>query len=113
MLIIIYNKSYIWILTELMDTSLDTIFPKCKMTEHFISKIAYAVLKGLEFMNNLEIMHRDIKPSNILLNVNGQIKLCDFGISGFTKNSVCTSYRGCESYMSVRLYSNLLKYLNK
>jgi len=102
--IIFFNKnkkSYIWILTEIMDTSLDTIYPKCTMSEQLISKIAHAVLNGLEFMNNKEILHRDIKPSNILLNINGKIKLCDFGISGFTKNSVCTSYRGCESYMSV------------
>ena len=44
-------------------------------------------------------MHRDIKPSNILLNYTGEIKLCDFGISGFTTNSVCSTFKGCQRYM--------------
>ena len=48
----------------------------------FFSKVSYSVLKALEFMDNKGILHRDIKPSNILLNLNGIIKLCDFGISG-------------------------------
>jgi len=70
-----------------MDSSLDIFYKNAfdlsiKIPESFISKIAYATLKALEFMDNKGILHRDIKPSNILLNLNGIIKLCDFGISG-------------------------------
>ena len=70
-----------------------------KMPESFVSKVAHAVLNALEFMRAQKLMHRDIKPSNILINATGEIKVCDFGISGFTSNSVCTTITGCQIYM--------------
>lgn len=87
-----------------MDTSLDRFYLKTfalkfSMPESFISKVAFSVLTALEFMRNLKLMHRDIKPSNVLLNATGEIKVCDFGISGFTSNSVCTTIKGCQIYM--------------
>jgi serine/threonine protein kinase len=70
-----------------MDSSLEIFYKKAidlsiNIPESFFSKVSYSVLKALEFMDNKGILHRDIKPSNILLNLNGIIKLCDFGISG-------------------------------
>lgn len=96
------------ILTELMDTSLDRFYTKSfelklKLPEIFFSKIAESVLSALAYMKKLKIMHRDIKPSNILLNSNGDVKLCDFGISGFTNDSICNTFKGCQRYMAVIL----------
>ena len=45
-------------------------------------------------------MHRDIKPSNILVNSKGQIKLCDFGVSGELVNSVADTFVGTSTYMA-------------
>lgn len=100
----LHAEAYIWIMTELMDTSLDRFYMKTfamelSMPEAFVSKVAYAVLNALEFMRAQKLMHRDIKPSNVLLNATGEIKVCDFGISGFTSNSVCTTITGCQIYM--------------
>jgi mitogen-activated protein kinase kinase len=45
-------------------------------------------------------MHRDIKPSNILLNSQGGIKLCDFGVSGELVNSIADTFVGTSTYMA-------------
>jgi len=46
----------------------------------------------------------DVKPSNILLDTFGNVKMCDFGISGQLIDSVAkTRDAGCRPYMAVCL----------
>lgn len=43
----------------------------------------------------------DVKPSNILVSSRGEIKICDFGVSGQLIDSMANSFVGTRSYMSV------------
>lgn len=82
--------------------SLDLVLKKkTRIPEKFSRKITYAVLRGLSYLReNHRIIHRDVKPSNILVNSQGEIKICDFGVSGQLIDSMANSFVGTRSYMS-------------
>lgn len=44
----------------------------------------------------------DVKPTNVLVNKKGEVKLCDFGVSGQLEKSLAKTNIGCQSYMAVR-----------
>ena len=44
----------------------------------------------------------DVKPTNVLVNRRGEVKLCDFGVSGQLEKSLAKTNIGCQSYMAVR-----------
>jgi len=35
----------------------------------------------LDLLQKHNVMHRDLKPSNILVNMNCDLKICDFGLA--------------------------------
>lgn len=94
---------HICLCMEYMDKgSLDGIYKKHGAIDiDIVGKIALAVLEGLAYLyDSHRIIHRDIKPSNILCNSRGQIKLCDFGVSGELINSIADTFVGTSTYMS-------------
>ncbi|KAI0070619.1 Pkinase-domain-containing protein [Panus rudis PR-1116 ss-1] len=93
----------ICICMEYMDKgSLDGIYKKIGAIDiEVVGKVAFAVLEGLTYLYDVHrIIHRDIKPSNILFNSKGQIKICDFGVSGELINSIADTFVGTSTYMS-------------
>ncbi|XP_032673257.1 dual specificity mitogen-activated protein kinase kinase dSOR1 isoform X2 [Odontomachus brunneus] len=98
-----YSDGEISICMEYMDGgSLDLILKKAgRIPEPILGTITSAVLKGLSYLRDKHaIMHRDVKPSNILVNSAGEIKICDFGVSGQLIDSMANSFVGTRSYMS-------------
>lgn len=97
------KKSEVWICMEVMTTSFDKLLKTLKepLPEKFLGAIAVSAIKALDYLKGKTIIHRDIKPSNLLINDHGQIKLCDFGISGFLRDSFAkTKAAGCVRYMA-------------
>lgn len=98
-----YADGEISICMEFMDgLSLDIVCKRVeRIPEAILGKITLAVLSGLVYLKEaFQILHRDIKPSNILVNSGGEIKLCDFGVSGSLINSQANTFVGTRSYMA-------------
>ncbi len=102
-----FREGFVWICMELMHKSLEKVcylvYDKLdeSIPELVVGKMAEATLKALYFLyTDLKVMHRDIKPSNILINLQGEIKLCDFGIAGELVNSLALTDIGCKPYLA-------------
>ncbi|XP_037729649.1 dual specificity mitogen-activated protein kinase kinase 4 [Drosophila subpulchrella] len=104
----LFKEGDCWICMELMDTSLDKFYKyiyekqQRHIPESILAKITVATVNALNYLKEeLKIIHRDVKPSNILLHRRGDIKLCDFGISGQLVDSIAkTKDAGCRPYMA-------------
>eukprot|EP00948_MAST-09A_sp_MAST-9A-sp1_P003083 g3083.t1 len=79
-----------------------------------IFDVALQTAKGMGYLHSKGIIHRDLKPDNLLMNEDGQVKLCDFGVSAsiMEKASRATSMTlnvGTPAYMAPELVSADLK----
>ena len=69
----------LYLIEEFMPTNLEKLILYNDYNyEKDIPWIIYQILKGLNYLHSSRIMHRDIRPSNILLNEEGDIKICGF-----------------------------------
>lgn len=72
--------------------------------EDVLARICKDMVDGLKFLkDSLDVIHRDVKPTNVLVNTKGQVKLCDFGVSGQLEASMAKTNIGCQSYMAVSI----------
>lgn len=103
----LFREGDVWICMEVMDMSLDKFYARAfshqrSIPEDILGKITVAVVSALHYLyQQLRVIHRDVKPSNILINRRGEVKICDFGISGYLVDSVAkTIDAGCKPYMA-------------
>lgn len=118
-----FIESCVYYCMEFMDAgSLDKLAGGY-VPEPVLKKVTASMVRGLKFLKDeLQTMHRgelpnihylghnkvteyvcivsDVKPTNVVVNLAGQVKLCDFGVSGQLEKSLAKTNIGCQSYMA-------------
>ena len=96
-----FQEGAVYICMEYMDGgSVDKLYGD-GVPEGVLRKITMSTVMGLKSLKeDHNIIHRDVKPTNILVNTRGQIKICDFGVSGNLVASIAKTNIGCQSYMA-------------
>ncbi|KAI0036893.1 kinase-like protein [Vararia minispora EC-137] len=96
-----FIETCVYYCMEFMDAgSLDKLYG-VGVPEDVLARIVASMVRGLKFLkDDLQIIHRDVKPTNVLVNMKGQVKLCDFGVSGQLEKSLAKTNIGCQSYMA-------------
>ena len=109
----------IYLIQELMETDLHRVIRTQRLTDDHIQYFIYQTLRALKAMHSANVLHRDLKPSNLLLNLNCDLKVCDFGLArsiamlednfGFMTEYVATRwYRAPEIMLTFQEYTTAI-----
>jgi len=84
--------------------SLDKYFPKLKDNEIF--NVIFGLAKALDHMHTYNIIHCDLKAENVLLDVDLNPLLCDFGLSKRIGTDPFGKPVGTPLFRAVELFKN-------
>ncbi|KAI0501524.1 hypothetical protein KFK09_016469 [Dendrobium nobile] len=71
------------------------------MTESVVRNFTRHILKGLAYLHSTNNIHRDIKGANLLVDVNGAVKLADFGMAKhLSRAAPALSLKGSPYWMA-------------
>ncbi|OHT12146.1 CAMK family protein kinase [Tritrichomonas foetus] len=95
------NNNFYVILEICPDGDFRNFIRSQKFVREADSKIYFhQFIEALKYVHSIGAAHLDLKPENLLVDLNGQIKISDFGFSIFVWSNKITSQRGSPCYIS-------------
>lgn len=112
------TRNHLWLVLEYcVGGDLFTVIRQDgKLPEEYVKEVGVEIMQGLHWLHEHGIVSCDLKPSNVLLDENGKVKLCGFGLcrrAEATKKSHANhsgdrtgGKRGTPSYMAPELFGD-------
>lgn len=95
------SNGFIYLLLEYCPNDLEKLLHESILKSDEIVKYAHQMICGIKACHDRNIVHGDIKPSNFLIDKYGRLKVCDFGLSTFFKESNVTQHlKGTLSFIA-------------
>jgi serine/threonine protein kinase/uncharacterized protein YjdB len=94
---------YFFVMKYIVGRDLDSILENGPLSLPVIQSVIYQVATALQYAHGRNVIHRDIKPSNIMLDLEGNAVVMDFGIAklrGARGHTMVGAAIGTPPYMS-------------
>uniref|UniRef100_M1B124 cyclin-dependent kinase n=1 Tax=Solanum tuberosum TaxID=4113 RepID=M1B124_SOLTU len=108
----------IFMVMEYMEHDLKALMETMKkpFTQSEVKCLMLQLLHGVKYLHDNWVLHRDLKTSNLLLNNQGELKICDFGLARqygsplkpYTHLVVTLWYRAPELLLGAKQYSTAI-----
>lgn len=66
--------------------TIEELIKERDLTDRELIKVYHSLLSAISYLKENRIVHKDIKPDNILVSKEGEVLLCDFGLSSILKD---------------------------
>jgi cyclin-dependent kinase len=113
---VVHTDKRLTLVFEFLDQDLKKYLDSCGeggLDACTIKSFLYQLFKGIGYCHQHRVLHRDLKPQNLLINLDGELKLADFGLArafgipvrNYTHEVVTLWYRAPDVLMGSRKYS--------
>lgn len=113
---VVHTEKRLTLVFEFLDQDLKKYLDACGesgLNDHTVKSFLYQLLQGVAYCHEHRVLHRDLKPQNLLINMEGQLKLADFGLArafgipvrNYTHEVVTLWYRAPDVLLGSQTYS--------
>ena len=102
------DQYFLIIMEYISGGNLQSFLKKRRKLNEKTAKILFKqIIDGIKYIHSMNIVHRDIKLENILLDLNNNIKICDFGVGKKIRpNQILHEQSGTPVYMAPEILKN-------